>query len=129
MLHLPGNRSDHSPVYCVLSGLHVNFDVIDSAKQKPRPSWKSATLDQKAMYKICLEDQLGNINIPHSIVSCADVKCNNKEHCDMLDNLAVEVLEAVQITAETCLPYPGGGQGGKVRSNPVPGWRETVKPF
>ena len=81
------------------------------------------------MYRECLEVKLGEISVSHSVVTCMDVKCAKIDHCDMVDNLAIEVLEAVQTTAETCLPYPARSWEGKVRTIPVPGWKETVKPF
>ena len=48
----------------------------------------------------------------------------------MVDKLALYVLEAVQTSDETCLPLPSSGrQGGHTQHTPVPGWKDTVRPF
>ena len=48
----------------------------------------------------------------------------------MVDQLTIEVLEAVQQAADTCLPVPAGGGGGhSSKLNPLPGWCESVQPF
>ena len=116
-IHSPDNRSDHSPVYCIFSLLHVKTDVSESVKPEPRPSWKSATQEEKDMYKTCLDEQLCEITVPLPLISCIDVKCTNPAHCDMVDKLATEVLEAVQTAAESSLPYPASRQGDKVKKS------------
>ena len=55
VLHLPDNRSDHSPVFCV-----VNLDLQQqasaaAAKQVPRPAWKKASHEEKQNYKNLLD--------------------------------------------------------------------------
>ena len=127
-IHLPDNRSDHSPVYCVLSNLNIKSDVSDPAIQKPRPSWKASSQEEKSMYKTCLEEHLSGIAVPLPLVACNNVKCTNPEHHDMVDKLAIEVLEAVQTSAESNLKFPSTGNG-KSKASIVPGWKTTVKPF
>ena len=129
VLHFPDNKSDHSPVYSVLSHLNIAVDVTNVIKQDPKPSWKSASEQDKNLYKIKLEEKLSNINVPVTMVACRDVQCTNPEHKDMVDKLTMEVLEAVQVSAEECLPFPSGGNCDATRRTPIPGWKETVKPF
>ena len=46
-IHSVDNRSDHSPVYTVLSSLNIKIDISDPVKPSPKPSWKKATQDRK----------------------------------------------------------------------------------
>ena len=81
------------------------------------------------MYKNRLEEKLRRINVPEPVLHCRDVKCRCSEHCDLVDQLTIEVLETVQATAEDCLPCPGGGVKSKRKTDTVAGWKEDVKPF
>ena len=45
-----------------------------------------------------------------------------------MDQLAIQVLETVQTTAEECLPCEGGG-GESRKSKKVTGWNYEVKPY
>ena len=129
VIHSPDNRSDHSPVYCVLSNLLIKTDTSEQAKQEPRPSWKASTDEEKDLYRSLLDEKLSGIFIPLPLVSCEDVKCSNPDHCDMVDKLAIDVLEAVQTSAESSLKYPKSSSESKRKTNLLPGWKETVKPF
>ena len=60
------------------------------------------------MYKNLLEEKLSRISVPECVLQCRDVKCRNMDHCEMVDQLTIEVLETVQVTAESSLPCPGG---------------------
>ena len=74
VLHVPDNKSDHSPVYCV-----IDREVLQPANQavsaphKPCPSWKKASVDQKEDYKNLLDNKLGQLVIPVSSIQCQDV--------------------------------------------------------
>ena len=107
----------------------IQVDISDAAKQEPKPSWKNASLEEKEQYKIILDKRLCHITIPQEVATCTDVKCKNQQHCEMVDSLTIEVLEAVQLAAEESLPYSGGQNRGQGKKDPVPGWKETVKPF
>ena len=79
VLHLPDNKSDHSPIYCVIEFQDIQQESPDQPNQKPKPSWKKASQDQKESYKIILENRISQLEVPSSITSCRDVKCNL--HC------------------------------------------------
>ena len=127
VIHCPDNGSDHCPVYCVLSCLNTQLDHSSESRKPPRPSWQSSSAAQQEQYRIELEDRLSCINVPPSVLHCRDVGCNNQDHCDLVDQLTLEVLEAVQVTAEECLVCPGGGLGRRGGDKPVPGWNDSVK--
>ena len=125
VIHHPDNKSDHSPVYCVLE---FRADQLSSPsapiKQKPKPSWKKSNSEQKENYKIELENKLQSLVIPPSIISCRNVGCKDPVHREELDHFTIELLETVQSAAEDNLVLPGNGP-----KKPVPGWRESVAPF
>ena len=82
-------------------------------------------MEEKEHYKITLEERLNMIRVPQPILQCKEVKCRCLEFCDLVDQLAIQVLETVQTTAEECLPCRGGGEPRRVRN--VAGWRDEVK--
>ena len=128
VLHSADNRSDHSPVYCVLSSLNITLDITESKGSNPKPSWKVSTVEEKEVYKITLEERLNMISVPQPILQCKEVKCRCSEHCDLVDQLAIQVLETIQTTAEACLPCKGGGgESGSFKK--IAGWTDEVKPY
>ena len=52
---------------------------------------------EKEMYKNRLEEKLSRINVPDPVQHCRDVKSRCLEHCDLVDQLAIEVLETVKV--------------------------------
>ena len=121
----PDNKSDHSPVYCVLE---FRADQLSSTSapnnQNPKPSWKKSNSEQKETYKMELENKLHSLIIPSSIILCRDVGCKDPVHREELDHFTLELLETVQSAAEENLAIPGN-----TPKKPVPGWRESVAPF
>ena len=92
VLHLPDNKSDHSPTYCVLEFQDVQQEVIEQVQQKPRPNWKKASQEQKDNYKVKLEDRIGKLVVPPSVTNCRNVKCVDQEHKEELDIFTMELL-------------------------------------
>ena len=129
VLHLPDNRSDHSPIFCVLSLEGIHHDKTEASHdQQQKPSWKRASREEKENFESLLEDRLSQLIIPISVLECRDVKCRDPTHKEDLDNFAMDLLETLQEIAETTLPMPS--KKGKGRDNGViPGWNEAVKPF
>ena len=109
VIHLPDNRSDHCPVFCVLELQHNEKNEPQMAQQKPRPSWKKSKQDQKDSFKTELEDRLSNLATPQSISSCKEVGCRDIEHKEDLDIFTLDLLETVQIVAEENLSMPTVG--------------------
>ena len=92
-IHSVENKSDHSPVYCVLNSLNIEVDVSEPDRPVPKPSWKRASPEDKITYKDNLEDLLRFIEIPDSVKLCRDVNCNNLDHYEDIDKVAVEFLK------------------------------------
>ena len=128
VIHHPDNKSDHSPVYCVLDCINILHDVKNSEEEtKPRPSWKKATTREKEAFRSSLEENLSELETPMSLFSCRDVQCKDPDHIRDLENFSMELLETVQAVAEDSLPVPVSRSDKEERV--VPGWREYVEPF
>ena len=133
VIHHPDNRSDHCPIYCVLSLEGIHHDKAESSqKQQQKPSWKRASQEEKQNFKNLLEDRLNSLTIPQSVLECRDVKCRDTTHRVELDSFAMDLLETLQEIAETSLPMPAVGENSKAKGQSngvIPGWKEAVKPF
>ena len=129
VLHLPDNKSDHCPVYCVFDSSVIQEDSKESSRPKPRPSWKKASIEQKDKYKSTLEENLSSLKAPESVAKCSDVHCKDPSHKEDLDKYTLELLDIVQTVAEESLPVPSESKGCKGEKPIRPGWTQDVKPF
>ena len=127
VLHLPGNMSDHSPIYCTFDASLIQENLAEQKRAKPRPSWKRASPEEKSNFKLLLEESLSLLNVPESVQACTDVHCQNTSHKEDLDRYTLELLDIVQNVAEEILPIPAAGDGK--RKSITPGWNSEVKPF
>ena len=81
VLHLPNNTSDHCPIYCIVDIKTMSpKERVLTTQQQSNPSWKRATVEQRANYKTTLEHKLQLINIPSNLNFCRDVHCNDEYH-------------------------------------------------
>ena len=129
MLHFPDNKSDHSPIYCIVSFPVIQKEVCEPVQQRPRPNWSKANIDEKAEYKSILGERIGNLTIPPSLTSCRDVKCRDPVHIEELDTFTMDLLETMQNMAEESLPMPSTGGSGSKQQKTVPGWGEAVRRY
>ena len=127
VIHLPEDKSDHSPVYCVVEFSNIEHHSPSQVQQKPKPSWKKSKKDQQDNFQIELESKLSQLISPLSVTSCRDVRCQDQAHRDDLDNFTIELLETVQQVAEQNLFMPSTTPN-QVKKR-VPGWKEAVEPF
>ena len=118
VLHLTDNRSDHSPIFCVISFPDVSMDSSEDVEnlQQPKPSWKRADSEEKLKFRALLEDRVSSLIVPESLSSCRDVHCQDPSHIKDLDNFTLDLLETMQDVAEESLPLPGSGGNGNSRS-------------
>ena len=130
VFHSPDNLSDHSPTYCVISDSNDEINPADDF-QPPgisKPNWKRASTEEKESFQIKLDDQLNNITIPQSAISCVDVHCQDPQHCNDVDTLMISILENVEQCAIETLPV-SKPPNDNMKKKPVPGWSEEVQPF
>ena len=129
VIHHPDNKSDHSPVYCVLEFQNVEQQVSGPALYKPRPSWKKSKPEQKDNFKTELEDRLSRLETPLSVTTCRDVGCKDPAHREDLDNFTLDLLETMQTVAEENLSIPIPKVENLSKKKSVPGWKEAVGPY
>ena len=53
VLHLPDNKFDHSPIYCVIGIETIQQEVSKAEPRKLRPSWKRGSQEEKQTSKHC----------------------------------------------------------------------------
>ena len=94
-IHLPDNKSDHSPVYCVIEFSNIDRQAPVQVQQKPKPSWQRSKQDQHENFQIQLERKLSQLITPLSVTTCQDVKCKDVTHKADLDIFTIELLEIV----------------------------------
>ena len=125
VIHSGENLSNHSAIY-----LKIRLGDIELSMDEPRKermvSWQRASDDDKDNFKYVMQEKFQNLNLP-ACASCQDLACTI--HTDEMEEYTMTVLEAVESASKECLPSTGGGGGGKVRKEIVPGWTELVKPY
>ena len=124
VIHSGDNPSNHSPIF-----LKVKVGQLDLSMESPSPParvrWCKANSDAQAKYKTCLSDRLRSLALPECL-NCNDLHCNI--HSEDMEDYTMNVLEAIEKSAEECLPVSGGAKrmsGRKV----VAGWAEHVRPY
>ena len=128
VLHLPGNTSDHCPVYCKIE--MDGIDIKQTTNQKSRnnaPIWKKASPEQKEIFVIELDEKLRTITTPSS--RCRNVHCNDPGHILDCDRYLMDILEAIRDVAFQCLPSNNTAPKVKNRKSKVMDWKENVQPF
>ena len=131
VLHLPDNKSDHDPIYCVFESslIQDNSPVPSSKSRRPRQSWRRSSSKERANYKSALEQKLINLTVPESVTGCNNVHCQDHGHREDLDNYTLEVLSTVQVVAEMCLSMPVSTKSSSTKKKIRPGWSDEVKPY
>ena len=129
VLHLPNNTSDHCPIYCIvdIKTMSPKKRVL-TTQQQSNPSWKRATVEQRASYKTTLENKLQLINIPSNLNFCRDVHCKDEYHIHECGKFLVGVLESIKLSADSCLPSPSNKKSPTKKSS-ILRWNEDVQPF
>ena len=134
VLHLPGNTSDHCPIYSKFQIENADDVVTDSTQtnmhKNAKPSWKNATTEQKMKYADKLENLMTTLPIPRCLEDCKDVNCNDKSHRDACDQFMVEILSCMEKTAEAHIPIIQGKKNfcANVKKK-IPMWNDEIKPF
>ena len=129
VIHSIDNSSDHSPIFCILRSMNINFSASQKAQPSPKPSWKKADNIQKENFKTVLDLRLESIAIPTQVSECKKIHCQDETHLAAIDWFAAEVLEGLQDSAENTLPVPKGGHKEDQNKRKVtPGFREHVQP-
>ena len=126
VIHHIENTSDHEPIYCVLSSLTLSSVSIQGATPESRPSWKKASLEEKNLHELTLNNKLEAIMVPTQLSECKDLHCRREEHIDAVNWFTLEIMEAIQSAGEETLPFPTAGNKGR---KATPGFNDQVRPF
>ena len=129
VLHLPNNTSDHCPIYCIvdIKTMSPKKRVL-TTQQQSNPSWKRATVEQRASYKTTLENKLQLINIPSNLNFCRDVHCKDEYHIHECGKFLVDVLESIKLSADSCLPSPSNKKSPTKKPS-ILRWNEDIQPL
>ena len=122
-------------VYCTNPSNHnvVNFicrcsfnNVVTRQTQdninSNRLAWRKASDSDKDLYKVKLDELLGNVCIPSDVIMCKNTMCANVEHRKAIDIFCHSIISC-------CLDAGSGNiPGRKLHKREIPDWKEKVKP-
>ena len=126
VLHIESNTSGHCPIYCKININNLQANCRIHHLPKPKACWKKATDEQKANFKVNLENDLANLDIPASIEHCHDVQCNDDNHKNDSDNFLIKILKTIKSTSDSFIPFSGQKHNGN--KSPIFNWREEIQP-
>ena len=128
VLHIASNTSNQCPIYC-----NININDLQAKYRKyripllpiPKACWKKATDEQKVNFKVNLEMDFTNLEIPASIEHCHDVHCEDDNHQN--DNFLIEIIKTIKSTSDSYIPSSWHKHNGK--QSPIFNWREEIQPY
>ena len=128
VLHLVDNLSDHSPIYCKLEvNTAPKVSSNDAVQNTPKPSWKSASVEEKELFVNTLKDDLENIEKLDNL--CEDVHCQNPSHLKAADDYLDEIVSIMENACEKTLPTPKVKTKNDEFKKKIPGWNTEVKKY
>ena len=126
VLHMPGNTSDHCPIYCKMNITGLQTTSKQEYKTSRKINWNKASGEERAAYRTNLEHLLKSIQSPPGIRHCQNSYCNDKIHLSDCDNILYGILQSINHSAIKCLPVTQSG--GKMKHG-ITKWREEIVPF
>ena len=112
------NVSGHAPIFLELGTVHLPKKLLPEIKKFPRQNWKAATQTDKLNYKHELEEKLSGIQLPQQCLACDDLKCVSVDHCEILDNYIIDIIEAIETTSKEKIPYKNAPKGNQCHRSP-----------
>ena len=93
VLYLPGNLSDHNPIFCKVSiGDVAAKNIQDRQEKTPRVLLKKASDEEKANYESLLSSRLAKIACATTLAECRDPHCSDEGHRHNCDSYLIEIL-------------------------------------
>ena len=117
VVHNVHNTSDHSVIY-VKFRCNTNVRHTTEVKHIPRASWSRASQYNLLNYHNDLRHSLNGICIPHNVLSCSDVMCN--DHDMEIDKYCNNIIECMLHSQSKHIPSTAQ------RLNRKPGWNMYV---
>ena len=126
VLHLPGNLSDHSPIYCETDIAYID-KIANKSDEHNEDHVNLKLLKQSDWdeYNNILEKRLNSLAIPRC-VNCRDVHCENPKHIEDIDNYAFSIMKSMD---ESIKMIALKNVKNKKKSKIIPGWNDLVKPY
>ena len=125
VLHLPGNTSDHSPIFCSTNVMFNNESPHVKPKRIDAFNLTKLNSSDWEKYVINLEKKLQEVRTPHC-ADCRNVHCKDVDHIAEIDEYSIDILEAVDLCIKS---IANRKKKVGVKSKVVPGWNNDVKPF
>ena len=122
VLHMPGNTSDHCPIYCKMNITGLQITSQQECKMSRKFNWNKASEEERAAYRTNLEHLLKSIQSPPGIRHCQNSHCNDKIHLSDCDNILYDILQSINHFAIKCLPVTQSG--GKMKHSITNGVRK-----
>ena len=128
VIHLGDNLSRHSPVMLKLKVGDIPLKPIRKEVSRPRrPDWYKATDGNVEEYTLLVEEKLGHLMYPESIL-CSNVHCTDEQHQIDRDGHVLDVLTSLIEASHTAIPMTKKSRAAGASSS-IPGWKQHVDPF
>ena len=128
VLHLPGNLSDHSPIYCTIEDSEITMQNEQNHIPKPKPNWKIATEQEKKGFFDVINVQLNKVTLPDVVPTSKDAHCNHAQHRYESDAYMLEILHQIEQADLKKLPTPCNKTSNNISKKVIPRWKEDIAP-
>ena len=126
VLHVLGNTSDHSPIYCIIKKSFLSDSLTPPQKCKGTKNIRIRLTDEYdwKRFRIELEERLKREIVPDCI-NCRDVHCENESHLVEIDKYVTNILESIDGSIKKTVEK----KTINAKRKTIPGWSDVVKPF
>ena len=101
----------------------VDMTKESSTVQKPKPSWKKSSAEERESFTQTLRAKLESLKVPGAI-NCRNPTCDIPEHRVDSDGYVEEILNAISDSAAESLSWNSGQQSCNSSSNKKKSWLE-----
>ena len=127
-LHFGANLSNHEPIYLKIQGRGISVENQNSNKNagnKSHVRWNKAKEEHINNYVSDLQEMTNNITVHNEALFCQDVHCTSQDHLSQLDEMSIDLMEAISAAVTQNIPHSGGSPHVKN----IPGWKSMIKPL
>jgi hypothetical protein len=118
------NLSDHDPITLSLT---IDWSTINTGSRRyaNKCKWHKANAANLLSYKNSVKESLDTLRLPVDAITCQNVACNNKAHCDALNIYSNARINSCLDSAKYNIPQTA--QSNDVHhTNIMHGWNEYV---
>ena len=122
--HEGDNLSDHSLLSLQLNTeSDVKYIESKGISHSTKPLWTKASSEQIELYKLALDNNLTDIDIPWDALQCYNIKCASSTHLQKISQFHNDIVAACLKASDKYIPNSIASLGSK------PGWQEYVQPY